>query len=380
MKILLCVPEYPPYHIGGGGEVFKNLAENYKKLGHDVTVIYGYYPTKSWWEDIKKYNENGIKFYQIPEIPYPKLFPYLRTVMPCNFKVLLKLVYIMKNERPDVVHIHGYGHLFIDYLGIICGKLKIRFVFTNHGYPKIPYKNKFIAILWNIYKNIIGERINRNAYKITCISEFTKNEYDKRYINKLVIIPNGIDLEYYKYTDNDINSLRNKFNIKNEKILLSVGRITEYKGFQNILTILNQIPNIKYIIVGEDQDYKNVLDIIIKNKNIKDKVIFTGKVDRNKLDLLYQLSDLVVIPSEVESFGLVGLESLKNKRCIISSGVQGLKYLKNSKNVYEFKTQQELINLLKKNIKYRDEYFIENFNWKEISIDYVKILTYTYEF
>jgi glycogen synthase len=84
MKILLAVPEYPPYHIGGGGEVYKNLAENYSKLGHDVVVIYGYYPSKSWFFNIKVYEKNNIKFYQIPEIPHPKNYPFLRTVMPPN--------------------------------------------------------------------------------------------------------------------------------------------------------------------------------------------------------------------------------------------------------------------------------------------------------
>jgi glycogen synthase len=45
MKILLCVPEYPPYHIGGGGEVYKNLAEYYHDQGNQVVVVYGFYPS-----------------------------------------------------------------------------------------------------------------------------------------------------------------------------------------------------------------------------------------------------------------------------------------------------------------------------------------------
>jgi len=47
MKILLGVPEYPPYNVGGGGEVFKKIAEGFRALGHEVIVLYGYYNTKS---------------------------------------------------------------------------------------------------------------------------------------------------------------------------------------------------------------------------------------------------------------------------------------------------------------------------------------------
>jgi glycogen synthase len=46
MKILLGVPEYPPHNIGGGGEIFRQLAKNYLELGHEVVVVYGYYPNR----------------------------------------------------------------------------------------------------------------------------------------------------------------------------------------------------------------------------------------------------------------------------------------------------------------------------------------------
>jgi len=375
VKILLIVPEYPPYNIGGGGEVFKNLAENYKKLGHNVVVIYGYYPVKSWWEDIKKYSdEKGIKFYQIPEIPYPKSMPFLKTVMPPNLKAIMNLKKIIDKEKPDVAHLHGYGHLFIDYSGIILNKLKIKFIFTNHGFPKIPYtKSKPIIIIWTIYKKLLGEKLNKNAYKITCVSEFTKNEYYNKYFNKLVIIPNGIELGYFEYDENEINLLKEELGIIYEKILLSVGRITEYKGFQDVLNILDKITDVKYLIVGGNQDYQKELEDIIENRSIRNKVIFIGRVEKKRLDIFYQLSDVVIIPSKVESFGLVGLEALKNKKCIISSGNQGLKYLNGSKNVYEYKNQQELIVLLKNDLKYKEDNFINYFSWKDISKLYLNI-------
>lgn len=369
MKILLGVPEYPPHHIGGGGEVFKNLAENYKKLGHEVVVVYGYYPTKSWRENIKEYtDENGIKFYQIPEIPYPKSMPFLRTVMPCNLRAYFKLKKIIEKEKPDVAHLHGYGHLFIDILAMACNQMGLKFVFTNHGYPKIPYtKNSVVIFAWKTYKVMLGEKINKNAYKITCVSEFVKSEYNNAFSHKIFVIPNGIKTGYKGCAKRAIRNLKGSLNIQNEKILLSVGRITKYKGFQDVIEVLNQVQNIKYLIVGEEQDYQKQLEGIIKSRHLEDKVIFIGKIDKTKIHMYYQLSDVIVVPSQVESFGLVGLEALINMRCVISSGTQGLVYLRDSCNVYEYRNRNSLIELINKRLVYTPEDFCERFKWEKVT-------------
>jgi glycosyltransferase involved in cell wall biosynthesis len=376
MKILLGVPEYPPYNIGGGGEVFKNLAENYKKLGHDVVVVYGYYPTKSWFENIKEYtDENGIKFYQVPEIPYPKSMPFLKTVMPPNVKAIFKLKSIIQKEKPDIAHLHGYGHLLMDIMSINLSNLKIDFIFTNHGYPSIPYQKKFpIPQIWNLYKLLLGENINKKAKIITCVSGFTKSQYQK-YSNKLFVVYNGIDTTYREFSLSDVNNTKKDLNIINKKILLSVGRITEYKGFQDVIDVLDRLSdNYIYIIIGPDQDYKEILEKIINEKKIN-RVIFLGRIERNIMDMFYQLSDIVIIPSRVESFGLVGLEALKNKKIVISSGVQGLKYLSKSENNYVYKNKEDMLRLIKSNPAYKSEEFTSNFNWIKIAVQYMDYLT-----
>ena len=225
MKILLWVPEYPPHHIWWGGEVFKNLAEGYKKEGHEVVVIYWYYKAK-WFDEIKKSIHNDITFYQIPEIPFPRKLPFLKTVMPIWIINYFELKKIIKHENIDVANIHWYWHLFIDAVWRCCKSLNIQYVFTNHWYPKIPLQKwPFIKAIWKTYMFLIWESLNKNSKKITCVSEYTKSEYNK-YWDKISVIPNGINPPN-NFSKEEIQSLRKSFST-DKKILLSVWRITKY--------------------------------------------------------------------------------------------------------------------------------------------------------
>jgi hypothetical protein len=64
MKILLGVPEYPPFNVGGGGEVFKKIAEGFRDAGNEVVVIYGFYGSSSILDSIEYYTQDKIFFYK----------------------------------------------------------------------------------------------------------------------------------------------------------------------------------------------------------------------------------------------------------------------------------------------------------------------------
>ena len=87
MKILLLVPEYPPYHIGGGGIVYENLALHLTKFGQNVVVVWGYYPSASFFDRVEYYEEDKIKFYKIPEIPVLFSKPFLKPSKRKNFLI-----------------------------------------------------------------------------------------------------------------------------------------------------------------------------------------------------------------------------------------------------------------------------------------------------
>lgn len=331
MKILLVVPEYPPYHIGGGGEVFKNLAENYRRLGHEVTVIYGYYPTKTWSDEIIEYQDkNGIKFIQIPEIPYLKSMLFLKTAMPLNFRSLLKIKNIIEKENPDFAHLHGYGLIFINIVAMTLQKLNIKYIFTIHGYPEKPNKsNIFIRLIWNIYVKVIMNRTLKGAKKITCVSNYVKEDKRNIFPEKSVVIFNGLNFSDFNESKEDIN-IRKKHDISEKtKIIFSLGRITEMKGFQNVIKLiprlLEQGVDIRYLIAGNDDGYKNTLDALIKKVGVENSVIFVGFLDLEEKKQYLKQCDIFAVPSLWEPFGLVGLEGMVYNKIILTSNTGGLK-------------------------------------------------------
>ncbi len=393
MKILLGVPEYPPYNVGGGGEVFKNLAENYKKLGHDVVVMYGYYPTKSWWEDIREYtDENGIKFYQIPEIPYPKSIPFLRTAMPCNFKAYRELKWIIKEEKPDIVHLHGYGLIFINLLSIILYKLEIKYIYTLHGAPVSPSKiGGFIYIIYDFYNKFIGQKTLKRAYKITSVSEYSRTFSEfSHYKNNIIVINNGFDYNKYK-SNNKEKNIYERFLNKDRKaiIFLSLGRIEWIKGYQYLIEIIPDLMkygfDIKYFIAGRDNGDKNHLDEMIYKYNLKDKIFFLGQLDFNEKVNALSNCDYVIIPSIVENFPAVPLEAMAMGKIpivnnaggmpeIIQDGYNGISVNVKNKDMFSNKVIELLNNeSLQRKIKLNLNKLYK-YNWEKISREYINLM------
>ncbi len=386
MKILLGVPEYPPFNVGGGGEVFKNLAENYRKLGHDVVVIYGYYPTKSWWEDIREYtDENGIKFYQIPEIPYPESMPYLRTAMPPNLNVLFKLTRIIQKEKPDVAHLHGYGLIFINILSNILYNSKIKYIFTIHGYPETPnFKGLMIKIIYNLYLKIFIESTLKNSFKITGVSDYIS--FDKRiekYNGKIITISNGINQEEYtKDKGNQNFDIYRDLNLsKNKDItIFSMGRLSKMKGFHLIIEkmrfFIDKGINIHYIITGVDDGYLIELNKLIDKHKLNNNIHFLGWVDKKDLiSLLYQC-DMFSIPSLWDPCPIAAFEGMACNKFIITTEAGGIRdILKDYPykiNIYDNNFNKKMLDNLT-NMKYiiNNKVDISNMSWKNITNKYL---------
>jgi glycosyltransferase involved in cell wall biosynthesis len=381
MKILLGAPEYPPYHIGGGGEVYKNLAINYRKLGCDVVVIYGYYPTTSWWESIKEYqDENGIKFYQVPEIPSPNSMPYLRTAMPPNLNAIFKLRKIIMNEKPDIVHLHGYGIIFINILANITRALKIKYIFTIHGYPeKLNRMNFLTKFMWMLYIKLIMNKTLMLAEKITCVSDYVKNDNRNIHKDKSVTIHNGLNFEEYRNIGKIID-IRKKHNINKDTIIfLSVGRISEMKGFQEIIKLIPAFSRngikIKYLIIGQDDGYRERLEILSKQLNVDKYVKFIGFVDSEVKKQYIKECDIFAVPSLWEPFGLVALEGMISDKVILTTDMGGLKEVLDGykKKIYLY--DNNLIDNIKMNVRNETKSKIDfnKFDWSNISKNYLSL-------
>ncbi len=388
MKVLIIVPEYPPYNIGGGGIVYESLAYHLRKLGINVVVIWGYYKSDSLFDRVEKYECNGIIYYKIPEIPYPKSRPYLRTAMPPNLFGLKTIPKIIKHEKPDIAHLHGYGLILINIAAFWCSHFQIPYVFTVHGYPKTPEKSLLFKAFWRTYEKLAIQPTLHNAKMITCISKWlAEDERLKPFKEKVSVIYNGIDIKkfYNIFSKSDIN-IRSTLGLPRDAIILcSVGRIAEMKGFQLVIQAMPKLleiysSNVYYVIIGEDDGYKVELQKLATKLGVKENIIFTGFLDEFTKLKFIQECDVFVVPSLWEPFGLTALEGLAMKKIVVTTGAGGLReFLSGSKNIIFFDKNniESLINavtmILDGKVRYKEDHYLEKFSWDNIVKKYIKV-------
>jgi len=262
--------------------------------------------------------------------------------------------------------------------------IKVPYYVTAHGLEVLePQKSKF--------RNKIMKIVLSNSQKVAVNSNYTKTIVARLGIpsQKIQIIPPGVDTTVFT-GNSDGKALYEKYDIGETKIILTVGRLVERKGIDMVIKalskVINQIPNVVYLVVGTGPDKKRLKDLV-QNLGLEKNVIFAGYVESKDLVSYYNICDLFIMPSreieksgDVEGFGIVYLEANACGKPVIggrSGGIQdaiihgetGL--LVNPTNVDEI---AEAIFKILKNEHYARylglnglERAKNNFDWKQIA-------------
>ncbi len=377
MKILIGAPEYLPYQTGGGADVYKNLALEFKKLGQDIVVIYGYYPTESWQEKIKKFKRSGITFYQVPEIPFPKSLPYLKIRMPISLQAYKQLKQIISHENPDISHLHGYGFPFIEMFAHILVKQGRKYILTIHGWPVKQNESRVMKSLWFFYDRFVLNKVLDQAEKITCVSEFIKKQLLLKYQSKTSVIYNGINFSQIKQSKLKVN-VRHKYSIDKETlIILSLGRIAKIKGFDEMIKkipdLLKHNLEVVYFIAGEDEGYKNHLQKLIWQLNLKQYVRFIGFLNEETKKQYLDQCDILAAPSLMEGFGFSSLEGMAFNKLILTGKPTGTQEVLSEYNKWVSIYDPDLIKKISSKLRIKGNFEVKKFNWNSIAKQYLKL-------
>lgn len=313
MKILFINYEYPP--VGGGGGVgTSQLAEELAKY-HDVDVI------TSSFKGLKRYEiQNGVNIYRVP-ILNRKEKDTATTISMISFLPfsVLKGIKLILKKRYDVINTHFA--IPSGPTGIILSKLfGIAHVLTIIGgdiydpSKKLsPHNNK---ILRKIVKNVM-----KKSDRIVAISSDTKNRGLKFYNNKLEIdvVHYGLVAPSYKNID------RNELGLNNtDFVIISIARLVKRKGFQYLIQAISKIENknIKLLVIGDGPERNNLIKLS-KEMGIGSKVSFIGPIWGEKKYQFLSISDLFVLPSLHEGFGIVFLEAMHCGLSIVATNNGG---------------------------------------------------------
>ena len=307
MKIgIVCYPTF-----GGSGVVATELGIELSNKGHEVHFITYSQPVR-----LEALTSN-LYFHEVTVPEYP-LFKY----EPYELALSSKLYDVISKHKLDLLHVHyAIPHAYAGYMAKQILKdngYNIPIITTLHGTD--------ITLVGNhpFYKPAVTFSIN-NSDIVTCVSESLKEDTIdffniEREIN---VIPNFIDIK--KYDEKHKNCKKNIISKGDEKIIVHISNFRPLKRVIDVLKvfeIINKEINSKLIMVGDGPD-KNKAKEYMKKNNLKSNVIFLGNT--SQIDEILCSSDLFLLPSEKESFGLSALEAMALKVPVISTNIGGLK-------------------------------------------------------
>jgi len=306
MKVgIVCYPTF-----GGSGVVATELGIALAELGHEVHFITYKQPVRL------ELISHHIHFHEVSVPPYP-LFQY----QPYELALSSKLVNVVKEWKLDVLHVHyAIPHAYAGYMAkkmLEEEGIKIPMVTTLHGTD--------ITLVGNhpFYKPAVTFSINKSD-AVTSVSQSLKDDTIRLFDVKteIDVVPNFIDIGKHNVTYTDCQ--RAMMANEQERIITHVSNLRPVKRIMDVIEVFDRvqkkIPS-KLIMVGEGPD-KEAAEALCDAKGISEKVLFLGNSD--EVNKILSFSDLFILPSEKESFGLAALEAMASGVPVISSNTGGL--------------------------------------------------------
>ncbi len=306
MKIgITCYPTY-----GGSGVVATELGIALASLGHQVHFISYALPQR-----LNRFIEN-IYFHEVEISNYP-LFEHSLY----GLSLTSKMLEVAEYENLDLIHVHyAIPHAVSAYLAKQVKKKMggdFKFITTLHGtdITLVGLEPSFMPLVKFSIEESDG---------VTAVSRFLKEKTLTNYnIQKdIEVIHNFIDVDLYKPIED--KSLRKHIGCDREKIIVHTSNFRQVKRVPDAIRVLQkvrqEIPS-KLILIGDGPD-RSECERLARELNLQKEVIFLGKQDG--LAEILSASDIFIMPSQSESFGLSALEAMACGIPVVSSSVGGL--------------------------------------------------------
>lgn len=232
---------------------------------------------------------------------------------PFSLKNQISLPFFLKNEKVDILHVP-------EFMLPLFARTKT--ITTIHDIilisnPKFSPKAKKSRL--NIIYKFITKLMAKKADRIITVSNFSKEDlHNKLNIqkNKIAVVYNGIDKEFFPISNNEKTALLNKYGYANNKIIFYAGRQDPYKNVQAAIKTFilykesSENKDTKLIILGKkDKRYPEDYNFA-KNSKYSDDIIFTGYLDDKALVDHFKMGHILLFLSLYEGFGLPVAESM----------------------------------------------------------------------
>jgi N-acetyl-alpha-D-glucosaminyl L-malate synthase BshA len=306
MKIgITCYPTY-----GGSGVVATEIGKELAARGHEVHFISYAVPIKL------NHTSDRIYFHEVEMLNYP-LFEH----PPYTLALASKMADVAINQELDLLHVHyAIPHSVSAYLAkqmLLPHRLPV--ITTLHGTD--------ITLVGNdrSYLPITKFSIEKSD-GVTAVSiylrDLTYREFEVKH--RIEMIPNFVNCDVFRRSDPNASALRSKYAPKGEKILIHVSNFRPVKRVMDVVEIFDRVQKkvrSRLLMVGDGPDRSNA-EWLVRSKRLGCQVAFLGK--QESIAEILSIADLMLLPSETESFGLVALEAMACEVPVLASKVGGL--------------------------------------------------------
>jgi N-acetyl-alpha-D-glucosaminyl L-malate synthase BshA len=304
-KLRIGITCYPS--LGGSGVVATELGKLLAEKGHEVHFI-----THSMPFRLGKFHKNV--FYHEVEVSDYYVFRY----PPYDLSLASKLAQVANMQKLDLLHVHyALPHAICAYLAkqMVGDHLKV--VTTLHG------TDITVLAQEESLSDLIRLAINQSD-AVTAVSNDLIEE-----TRRLLSIERPIDLTYNfvdkrEYYPRNCSQLRSEYAKPEEKILMHISNFRPVKRVMDVVDVFERVHReipAKLLFVGEGPDLPKV-HCRVKDLGLEDQVYFLGKQD--DVAHVISLADIMMLPSEKESFGLVALEAMACAVPTIGSNAGGI--------------------------------------------------------
>jgi len=317
-KSLLLTLEFPPQK-GGTQKYYLSICRN---LPSDKIVVLTT-SQKSKVKSQKFSNEDNFKVYRrnlLSKLIWPHWLP-----------MFLHLWRIIKKENIKLIQVGQV--LPCGTAALIIKKIfKIPYIVYTHGLDILgPQKNP--------RKLKLMKKILKEAEHIVSNSNFTKNEVIKLGIeeSKVVVVYPSVQNQESRIKNQELlNNIKNKYNLNNKKVLLTVCRLVKRKGVDHVLDALRQVgeklQDVVYVVVGDGLERERLeqqAEALRAPNGLSEPVIFAGRVSDEELKAWYIIADVLILTPQksdydVEGFGIVYIEANSYGKPVIGSKLSGI--------------------------------------------------------
>lgn len=342
-----------------GGGVFSFLVDLVNGTGKEFDIIIAYGVRDEIPENFKSYFNNKVKFVKIEN--------FTRSIKPKNdLKALKEIKSIIKEEKPDIVHLHSSK---AGVLGRFAVKKKNKKMFYNpHGFSFLKQDDsKLKRILYWLIEKMMA-LCNKKCTIVGCSNgEF---EEAQRLNKNSICINNGIDIE--KLDKETVNFKEKKMDYSNLKVC-TVGRIGYQKNPEMFNKIAENFPNIQFTWIGDGE---------LKPKLTSSNITITGWRTREEVLKILNEQDIFILCSLWEGLPISLLEAMYlEKICIVSDCIGNRDVIADRENGFVARKLEEYIYsidmILKGNVKKFKTYELvsEKFSTKKMIDKYIEEYT-----